>query len=189
MPRESRPGPVTRGTDPAVHLRSTSAEQSRKRSIGDVTATHYVEGSYERRIRVASEVATWGVAFIQVGSAALPTTDAVSRIGLLFTSALLGVFAIVWFHLLPPRAFGRLRFTIGTSITSIVAGVLLVLTGGGDSRYFAFFLLPILATTFGMRLAGTLAVGAISVATYFTILVSDGVLLGLDGTAMSTDLV
>ena len=33
-----------------------------------------VEGGYERRIRIASEVATWGVAFLQVASAALPTT-------------------------------------------------------------------------------------------------------------------
>src|SRR5947209_7256737 len=97
------------------------------------------QDAYESRIRLASEAATWGIAAILVASAALPTTDATSRVGLLFSAFLLALFALIWFHLLPEPVFGRLRFTIGTCITQVVGGVLLVLTGGADSRYFVFF--------------------------------------------------
>ena len=149
----------------------------------------YVEGGYERRIRIASEVATLGVAGIQVASAALPTTDPVSRVGLLLTSVFVALFALIWFHLLPPHVFGRLRFTIGTCITQILGAVLLVLTGGGDSRYFVFFLFPVLATTFAMRLSATLAVGAVSLVAYSTILVYDGIFNQRDAEALAADAV
>ncbi|HYK98829.1 MAG TPA: diguanylate cyclase [Candidatus Acidoferrales bacterium] len=140
-----------------------------------MTMPRYAEGGYERRIRIASEVATWGVAGIEVASAALPTTDPVARVGLLFSASLLAVFALIWFHLLPPRVLGRLRFTVGTCITQMLGAALLVLTGGSDSRYFAFFLFPVLATTFAMRISATLAVGTVAVVAYVTILISDGV--------------
>ncbi len=139
------------------------------------------QGAYERRIRLASEAATWGIAAILVASAALPTTDAASRVGLLFSALLLVVFAIIWFHLLPERFFGRLRFTIGTCITQVIGGVLLVLTSGADSRYFVFFLFPLLATTFAMRLSSTIVTGAIALIIYLTILVADGVLVMRSG--------
>ena len=135
-----------------------------------------VESGYERRIRLASEVATWGIAGILVASAALPTTDAIARVGLLFCSALLAIFALLWFHLIPERFFGGLRFTIGTGITQVIGAMLLVLTGGGASSYFVFFLFPTLATTFAMRISSTLVVGAIGLLAYTTILVTDGLL-------------
>jgi diguanylate cyclase (GGDEF)-like protein len=135
-----------------------------------------LEGGYERRIRLASEVATWGIAGILVASAALPTTDAISRIGLLFCSGLLAMFGILWFHVIPEHIFGRLRFTIGTGITQVIGAMLLVLTGGGSSNYFVFFLFPTLATTFAMRISSTLVVGAIGLIAYITILVTDGLL-------------
>ena len=132
------------------------------------------EGGYERRIRLASEVASWGIAGILVASAALPTTDAISRVGLLFSAALLALFALIWFHVLPDAVFGRLRFTIGTALTQVVGAALLVLTGGADSNYFVFFLFPTLATTFAMRISSTVTVGAVGLIAYLTILVSDG---------------
>ncbi len=135
-----------------------------------------VETGYQHRIRLASEIATWGVAAILVASAALPTADATSRVGLLLSALLLGLFATLWFHVLPERVFGRLRFTVGTAITQVVGAVLLVLTGGSTSPYFVFFLVPTLATTFAMRVSGTVAVGVVAVITYATILISDGVL-------------
>ena len=141
-----------------------------------MTTSAPVESGYERRIRLASEVATWGIAGILVASAALPTTDAIARVGLLFSAALLAIFALLWFHLLPDRIFGRLRFTIGTGITQVVGAILLVLTGGGESRYFIFFLFPILATTFAMRVSSTVAVGTLALICYLTILATDGVL-------------
>ncbi|HET7701089.1 MAG TPA: diguanylate cyclase [Candidatus Limnocylindria bacterium] len=140
-----------------------------------MTTPAHVESGYERRIRLASEVATWGIAGILVASAALPTTDAIARIGLLFSAGLLALFAILWFHVLPGRFFGRLRFTIGTAITQVVGAMLLVLTGGGGSPYFVFFLFPILATTFAMRVSSTVTVGALSLICYLTILATDGV--------------
>jgi len=140
-----------------------------------VTGRDPVESGYERRIRLASEVATWGIAAIIVGSAALPTTDPLTRIGLLGNASLLAVFALVWFHVIPPQLFGRQRFTIGTAVTQVIASTLLVFTGGGASNYFVFFLFPVLATTFAMRLRGTLVVGFVALIAYVTILISDGV--------------
>ena len=134
------------------------------------------QGGYERRIRLASEVATWGIAAILVASAALPTTDTAARVGLLFSATLLVIFALIWFHLLPESVFGRLRFTIGACITQVMGGILLVLTGGGDSRYFVFFLFPTLATTFAMRVSSTLVTGAIAIVVYLTLLLGDGIL-------------
>ncbi len=131
------------------------------------------EGAYERRIRLASELATWGVTAILLASAALPTIDAVPRIGLLASAALLALFAVLWFHVLPDPIFGRLRFTVGTALTQVVGAVLLVLTGGGDSHYFVFFLVPIIATTFAMRVSGTIAVGVVALIAYGTIMLTD----------------
>src|SRR3954464_9562066 len=136
-----------------------------------------VESTYDRRIRLASELATWGIAGILVGSAALPTTDAISRYGLLFSAAILGVFGILWFHVIPERYFGRLRFTLGTAITQAVGAILLILTAGASSPYYLFFLFPILATTFAMRIASTLVVGAIALISYVMILVTDELIL------------
>jgi hypothetical protein len=133
-----------------------------------------LEAAYERRIRFASEVATWGIAAILVASAALPTTAPLSRLGLLFSAALLGVFSLLWFHLIPERVFGALRFTIGTALTQVVAAVLLMLTGGSGSNYFVFFLFPILATTFAMRVVSTVVVGAIGLVAFVALIVGEG---------------
>jgi diguanylate cyclase (GGDEF)-like protein len=141
-----------------------------------VTARDPVESGYESRIRLASEVATWGIAGIGVASAALPTTDGPTRVGLLISSGLLALFGIVWFHILPEPVFGRLRFTVGTAITQVIGAILLVLTGGSDSNYFVFFLFPTLATTFAMRVTSTLVVGAIGFIALVTIVAGDGLL-------------
>lgn len=143
-----------------------------------------VESGYERRIRLASEVATWGIAGILVASAALPTTDPVSRIGLLASASLLAIFAVIWFHLLPDAVFGRLRFTIGTAITQVIGAILLVLTGGSESNYFLFFMFPTLATTFAMRMASTIVVGSIGLIVLVTILLGDGFLASGDATLL-----
>lgn len=144
--------------------------------------TDRIDTAYERRIRIASEVATWGMAAILVASAALPTTDQLSRLGLLLSAGLLAFFAIFWFHVVPPAAFGRQRFTLGTAFTQIIGSALLVLTGGSESRYFVFFLLPTLATTFAMRVTSTLAVGAIALLTYAAILASGDIVSLAAGT-------
>jgi diguanylate cyclase (GGDEF)-like protein len=135
-------------------------------------------GGLDRRARLASELATWGIAFILVASAALPTTDSGSRVGLLVSAALLGVFALLWFHVIPERVFGPMRFMVGTGITQIICAILLVLTGDVASPYFPFFFLPTLATTFAMRLSGTLVTGLIATVMFLTIVLTDVVVGG-----------
>jgi diguanylate cyclase (GGDEF)-like protein len=131
------------------------------------------ESGFDRRTRLASEIATWGTAALFVASAALPTTDPSSRVGLLLCAALLIAFAATWFHLLPEKVFGPQRFVIGTAVSQIIAGVLLVLTGDVESPYFAFYLFPILATTFGMRVSWTIVTSLIAMVTFVAIVVMD----------------
>src|SRR5205807_20467 len=116
--------------------------------------------SYERRIRIASEAASWGIGAALLGTAALPTTDQASRIGLVASSLLLFLFATLWFHVFPDSWLGKSRFAVGAAITQVIAAILLVLTGGIDSRYFPYYVLPILATANAERsVARSTAVG------------------------------
>jgi diguanylate cyclase (GGDEF)-like protein len=135
---------------------------------------------FDRRTRVASEIASWGTAAVLVACAALPTTDQASRAGLLISAGLLAVFALVWFHVLPEPVFGKMRFLIGTAISQIIAGILLMFTGDVNSPYFVFYFLPTLATAFAMRLSGTVVTGAIASVTFLTIIVADIVTGGAD---------
>jgi diguanylate cyclase (GGDEF)-like protein len=128
---------------------------------------------FDRRARLASEIATWGMAALFVASAALPTTDPESRAGLLLCAGLLVVLAATWFHLLPERVFGPARFVIGTALSQIIAGALLVLTGDVESPYLAFYFFPILATTFGMRFSWTIVISVIAVVTFLAMIVTD----------------
>jgi diguanylate cyclase (GGDEF)-like protein len=130
-------------------------------------------GGYERRIRVASEIATWGIAVLIVASAALPISTLTTREQLLFIAGLLGIFAVLWFHVIPERIFGRWRFTIGACITQLIAAALVGVTGDVSSPYFVFFLVPILATTFAMRLSATIVTAAVAVAAFMAIVAID----------------
>jgi diguanylate cyclase (GGDEF)-like protein len=141
--------------------------------VREVAADQRTRASYERRVRIASEVASWGIGAALLGTAALPTTDPASRIGLLASSALLFLFATVWFHVFPEAWLGHSRFPIGTAVTQIIAAILLVLTGGVDSRYFPYYILPILATVFGMRVSGTLFTGTIAVVGFIATMVGE----------------
>jgi diguanylate cyclase (GGDEF)-like protein len=124
---------------------------------------------YERRIRVASEIGTWGIALVVLLSAAFPVTTVSSREALLLIAALLALFAVLWFHVLPERFLGRWRFTIGACITQILAAVLLNVTGDVGSPYFEFYLIPVLTTAFAMQVAATLTTGAVAVLAYAAI--------------------
>jgi len=137
--------------------------------------------SYERRIRIASEAASWGIGAALLGTAALPTTDQASRIGLVASSLLLFLFATLWFHVFPDNWLGKSRFAVGAAITQVIAAILLVLTGGIDSRYFPYYVLPILATVFGMRISGTLFTGTIAIVAYLATLVAEVFFVGEPG--------
>ena len=53
--------------------------------------------------------------------------------------------------------------------------MLLLLTGGSSSNYFVFFLFPTLATTFAMRVASTVVVGAIGLIAFVALIVGEDV--------------
>src|SRR5436190_139444 len=93
--------------------------------------------------------------------------------GLVASSLLLFLFATLWFHVFPDSWLGKSRFAVGAAITQVIAAILLVLTGGIDSRYFPYYVLPILATVFGMRISGTLFTGTIAVVAYLATLVAE----------------
>ena len=143
-----------------------------------VVADPRPRASYERRIRIASEAASWGIGAALLGTAALPTTDQASRIGLVASSLLLFLFATLWFHVFPDSWLGKSRFAVGAAITQVIAAILLVLTGGIDSRYFPYYVLPILATVFGMRISGTLFTGTIAIVAYLATLIAEALFGG-----------
>lgn len=124
---------------------------------------------YSRQVRAAAEAVDLGIAGILLVSAFLPTTDDHVRAGLLTTAFFLVLFAGIWFHVLPERVFGARRFLAGTLIVQVIAAFLLLVTDGVDSRYFIFFLVPILASCFALRLSATLTVGALAIGSYVLI--------------------
>jgi diguanylate cyclase (GGDEF)-like protein len=130
-------------------------------------------GGYERRIRVATEMATLGVAVLLVVSAVLPVASATLREELLYIAASLAVFSLLWFHVIPERVFGRLRFTIGACITQLIAAVLVAVTGDTSSPYFVFFLIPILATTLAMRVSATIVTSIVALTSFLGIIAID----------------
>jgi diguanylate cyclase (GGDEF)-like protein len=124
-------------------------------------------------IRLASEVATVGIGILFLVSAALPTTDNAARVGLLTSAVFLFLFTAVWFHLLPESVFGQRRFLAGTILVQVNCWFLVLVTGGVDSRYFPYFLLPLMVSTFALRLSATLVVGAVASGSYFLLLFLD----------------
>jgi len=133
-----------------------------------------VESGYESRIRLASEVATWGIAGIGVASAALPTTTPPRASGA-HQLGPAGRVRVFWFHILPEPVFGRLRFTVGTAITQVIGAILLVLTAAA-TRITSSSSSSRAGDDVAMRVTNTLVVGAIGFIALVTILADDGLL-------------
>ena len=123
--------------------------------------TQRVEDAYRARIRLASKVVVFGLAIILALSAMLPTTPPGDRDGLLVSAALVLAAGIGWFALVPHGWFGEARVSVAAAIAELVLGVTLRGTGGVGSRYFAYFLLPVLVTILPGHLPHTVAVGGI----------------------------
>jgi len=102
------------------------------------------QAAYRRRVRAASLVIVFGVAAVLAVSAVLPTTRGEDRAGLLFTAALALVAGVIWFALLPRHAFESGRIFIACAIAQGVMLIMLGLTGGPQSVYFPYYLLPTL---------------------------------------------
>jgi diguanylate cyclase (GGDEF)-like protein len=128
---------------------------------------------HARQVRVASEAAVIGVGATLLVSAALPMTDQSERVGLVTAAAFLFIFAGLWFHVLPERVFGSRRFLAGNILVQIISWFLLFVTGGLDSRFFVYFLVPILASSFSLHTRTTLTVGGVAVGSYLTLVFLD----------------
>ena len=123
--------------------------------------------AYRKRVRVASLAIIFGLAAVLALSAALPTTPATDRAGLLFSAGLVLITAVIWFAwfaLVQRRGVGDGRMVVAASIAQGVMVILLGLTGGVTSLYFPYYLLPTLV----MILSGTwrhaTVLGALAVA-------------------------
>lgn len=110
-----------------------------------------------------TELATIASASFLLATAAL-ATDQDARAGLLATVALTAAYAVVFYHLLPPDAFGDARYAVAGSAVQLLLVLMLATTGGVDSPWSAFYVLPVLATVFGYRPSATAAIAAIGIA-------------------------
>lgn len=98
--------------------------------------------AYRARVRMTSQAIVFGLAAVFAGLAVLPFTAPADRTALLITAALVLATGLGWFGLLPHGLFGTWRIFVASAIAQTVLVVLIVLTGGVDSTFFAFFLIP-----------------------------------------------
>lgn len=109
-----------------------------------------------------TEFATVASALILLFTGILPGSDE-ERPGVLVAFAMTIAYVVVWYHVLPARAFGRARYAIGGGIVQVILVFLLVATGGVRSAWFIFYLLPVLATVFSYHPRSTATVAGIAV--------------------------
>ncbi len=97
-----------------------------------------------------AEIATIGSALCLIASALVPAS-AEHRGGLLLAALAVIAYSIVWYRVLPARAFGEWRYEVAGSFIQLIGLFTLVITGGVASDWFAFYLLPVIATVFSYR--------------------------------------
>jgi diguanylate cyclase (GGDEF)-like protein len=98
--------------------------------------------SYRRSVRTTGVATVAGVAVMFVVNSALPGTTANDRIGLLVTAALVLVTGTVWFGLIPHSWFGSTRVLTSSILATLVLLVMVVLTGGVQSPYVGYLVIP-----------------------------------------------
>ncbi len=120
------------------------------------------QAAYRKRVRSASVAIVFGLAGILAVSAILPTTHPVDRAGLLFSSGLVIVTGLVWFLVISREVFGRRRMLVACTIAQGVMTIMLGLTGGAPSVFFAYYLLPVLVMILSGSIRHTLVVGTLA---------------------------
>jgi diguanylate cyclase (GGDEF)-like protein len=115
---------------------------------------------YAAAIRRQNERLAFGVVAFGALTAALPVTRESDRVGVLVATLSLLALCIVWFRIVPPRAFGELRVVVFGILVQPCVVVLLALTGGLQSEYFPFALLVVTTTVFSPRTPHTAIVAA-----------------------------
>jgi diguanylate cyclase (GGDEF)-like protein len=129
---------------------------------GPTTEAARESAEYADRIRRTNERLALSVAGLLAIFAFLPITLPEHRTGVFATAFVLFVIALVWFRVVPSTAFGERRVLVFGLLTQPVTIVLLSLTGGSDSPYLPFFLLPVLTTIYSPRTRHTLVIGVVS---------------------------
>lgn len=143
---------------------------------GESAATTTTEVARERseyadRIRRTNERLALSVAALFAFTGLLPITQTQHRDGVLWTAAVLLLVTLVWFRLVPAKALGDRRVAAFALLLQPVVLVLLSLTGGNDSPYFPYMLLPVLVTVYSPSTRHTLFVGAVSAVTLVAVAV------------------
>ncbi len=142
-------------------------------SIPAGTEAQAAQAAYRQRVRAASLAIVFGLAAVLAISAVLPTTQPIDRAGLLFTSGLVLISGVIWFALVARHAFGVGRILVASSIAQGVMTIMLGLTGGVGSVYFAYYLLPVLVMILSGSRRETLVLGALSAAGLIGLALSD----------------
>lgn len=104
-------------------------------------------------------------------TAALPVTSGDDRIGVLTAGALVMALGVVWFRAVPARAFGDRRVMVFGVLAQPIIVLLLALTGGLHSEYFAFGLLLVISTVFSPRVRHTIVVASATVLSFVLVTV------------------
>ncbi|MEP7003576.1 MAG: diguanylate cyclase [Chloroflexota bacterium] len=120
------------------------------------------QAAYRKRVRSVGVAIVFGLAGILAVSAVLPTTHPVDRAGLLFSSGLVIVTGFVWFLVISREVFGRRRMLVACTIAQGVMTIMLGLTGGAPSVFFAYYLVPVLVMILSGNIGQTLVLGTLA---------------------------
>jgi diguanylate cyclase (GGDEF)-like protein len=118
---------------------------------------------YADRIRRQNERLAFGVAAFLAVTAALPVTHDDDRVGVLSSALAVFVLCVVWFRIVPARAFGESRVMVFGILAQPCIVALLALTGGLQSEYFPFAVLLVTTTVFSPNVRHTIIVAAATV--------------------------
>ena len=100
------------------------------------------ERSYRGFVRAAGIGVSFAIAGIFAIDSLLPSTSASDRIGLLIGAALVVASGTLWFVVVPRRWFGPTRIFAATIIATLVTLVMIQLTGGPQSKYLGYLIVP-----------------------------------------------
>jgi diguanylate cyclase (GGDEF)-like protein len=114
-------------------------------ALSDNAPRHdFSEASHRLWVRRASMIVVLSQALALLVTAALPTTTAADRSGLLLGAGVAGVAGAAWFIAVPRALFGTWRVFIASLIALAAMLAVLATTGGLLSLYFPYYLVPLL---------------------------------------------
>jgi diguanylate cyclase (GGDEF)-like protein len=98
--------------------------------------------AYRRAVRSTGIAVSFGVAAVFVLNAFLPGVTPDDRRGLLVTAALVAATGTIWFGIVPRHWFGEFRVFVASVIAELVLLTMVALTGGSQSLYVGYLVLP-----------------------------------------------